>query len=1403
MPIIKARSSSIINSVDLRGAPTAATAAAGTSTTQLANTAFVSSAVSDLINSAPAILDTLSELATAINDDANFATTVANSIATKLSKAGDTMTGFLTLSADPTSGLHAATKDYVDQEINAQMIYSTDDVQEGVVNLYYHTSAVRSDIGLSSDNTSVLDYNSTTGQFTYTHPTSDGILEGQTNKYYHTSAVRGDIGLNSDDNAILSYSNVTGQFTFTTPDTDKIVEGSINQYFSTTRARNSISNGSNINYDPATGIISTQAAVWSVNGQTGAVTLTTDDVTQGSTNLYFTNALAQGAISLTTNDTSILSYSNGAFTFAKPDTDKVAEGADNLYFTTTRARNSISVAGGAGGGSGGTSTTYSQSMMDFMGFGQAPAPIQQIAITSPSGALSTALQNGSIGADATISARVLDMMMGGYTTTVYTLSTPFTEINPGTWVASFSSQSGNDVSGPVHQLIVTTGASSGNSLLSYDSSSGVLTLAEFTTDDVPEGTTNRYYTAGRVRTEFSANDLGGDGSFTYDSATGTFEYTGPSASEARAHFSAVAGGDGSFTYDSATGTFEYTGPTNVEYRAAVSANDAGGDGSFSYDQSTGVFTYTGPSASEARAHFSATTASGVTYDSATGVIALASIPNASLTNSEVTVNGATISLGGSATLNADDIAEAVGGTNKYYTQARFDTAFGAKSTDDLAEGSNLYYTQARFDTALAAKDTSDVAEDANATATSGTQYFTQGRARNALSGGTGVSYDSTSGVIAIGQAVGTTDDVTFNNVTVAGDLTVQGTLTAIESNTVEIADINLTLAKGAANAAAANNAGLTIDGANATITYLSGSDSWNFNKDVITSGGLTATSVTVTGAQGFTGNLTGNVTGDVTGDLTGNADTATTLQTGRDIQGVFFDGSANITVVTAGTGVTVTGTAVAIGQSVGTSDNVTFNTVTADLTGDVTGNVLGNVTGTVSDISNHTTDTLTEGVTNLYSTPTRVRQALSATDAGGDGSFAFDSATGVFTYTGPSASEARAHFSAVDLGGDGSFSYDSASGAFTYTGPSASETRAHFNATSASGVTYDSATGVIALSAIPNSSLTNDSVTVNGQSVALGGSTTLDTDAINEGATNEYFTQTRARNAISLTTSDSSVLSYDSATGAFTFSLSGIDTDEVQELPNAINQYFTTARARASVSNGSNIQYDSATGVISTLAAVHSVNGQTGVAVLGTDDVSDVGATNKYFTQAAARGAINLTTDNAAILDYAPGTGEFTFVTPTTDAIAEGAINEYYTAAKADARIAAASILDLVDVDLDENNALTDGFSLVYNSALQKFVAQNVTVTVTTMNFTGDGTTTSFNTQLLVNTINDVQVFINGLIQAPTYSFTIDTVNDETSIVFDAAPEANDFIMVRLTPTAQLSAGGILNENSAIDGGTY
>jgi len=92
----------------LTGVPTAPTAAAGTSTTQVATTAFVGTAVSDLVSSSPAALDTLNELATALGNDASFSTTVTNSLALKAPLASPTFTGTNNVAALTASGLITA-----------------------------------------------------------------------------------------------------------------------------------------------------------------------------------------------------------------------------------------------------------------------------------------------------------------------------------------------------------------------------------------------------------------------------------------------------------------------------------------------------------------------------------------------------------------------------------------------------------------------------------------------------------------------------------------------------------------------------------------------------------------------------------------------------------------------------------------------------------------------------------------------------------------------------------------------------------------------------------------------------------------------------------------------------------------------------------------------------------------------------------------------------------------------------------------------------------------------------------------------------------------------------------------------------------------------------------------------
>jgi len=82
---------------------------------------YVDTAISNLVDGAPANLDTLNEIAAALNDDANLAATLTASIATKVSKAGDSMTGALAMGTNkitglgtPTAGTDATTKTYVD-----------------------------------------------------------------------------------------------------------------------------------------------------------------------------------------------------------------------------------------------------------------------------------------------------------------------------------------------------------------------------------------------------------------------------------------------------------------------------------------------------------------------------------------------------------------------------------------------------------------------------------------------------------------------------------------------------------------------------------------------------------------------------------------------------------------------------------------------------------------------------------------------------------------------------------------------------------------------------------------------------------------------------------------------------------------------------------------------------------------------------------------------------------------------------------------------------------------------------------------------------------------------------------------------------------------------------------------
>ena len=132
------------------------------------------------------------------------------------------------------------------------------------------------------------------------------------------------------------------------------------------------------------------------------------------------------------------------------------------------------------------------------------------------------------------------------------------------------------------------------------------------------------------------------------------------------------------------------------------------------------------------------------------------------------------------------------------------------------------------------------------TSTGETKKITREELNNAIEQDVLASVDINGGTIdgtTIGASSAAAGSFTTLNasgaVVVGGDLTVNGTTTTINSTTLTVDDKNIELASGAADAAAANGAGITIDGASATFTYVSSGDKWTFNKPIDVTGNIT------------------------------------------------------------------------------------------------------------------------------------------------------------------------------------------------------------------------------------------------------------------------------------------------------------------------------------------------------------------------------------------------------------------------------------------------------------------------------------------------------------------------------------------------------------------------------------
>lgn len=269
---------------------------------------------------------------------------------------------------------------------------------------------------------------------------------------------------------------------------------------------------------------------------------------------------------------------------------------------------------------------------------------------------------------------------------------------------------------------------------------------------------------------------------------------------------------------------------------------------------------------------------------------LAITGNTTIATANVTLNSGNIVVGGTVASTGGFTGALTGNVTGTVS------SIANHSTDTLSEGSsNLYHTTARARAAISATGSLSYNNSTGVmsftqgntdTITEGSTnlYHTTARTRNAISATGNISYNSSTGVISLA----TNQDVTFDDVIVGGNLTVNGTTTTVNSNTVNIGDNIITL-NSDETGTPSQDAGITIErgtSANKSLVWVESTDKWGVGSETFVAGT-------------FEGNLTGNVTGAVTG----NASTATALATARtialagDVTGsASFNGTGNISI---------------------------------------------------------------------------------------------------------------------------------------------------------------------------------------------------------------------------------------------------------------------------------------------------------------------------------------------------------------------------------------------------------------------------------------------------------------------------------------------------------------------------
>jgi hypothetical protein len=240
---------------------------------------YTDTAIGNLVDGAPELLDTLNELAAAIADDENFATTVANSIALKadITYVDEEISGLGTVAQGYADDAEASANSYTDGKITQEVADRNEAISDAIdTEITNRNSAISAAIGQE-----VIDRDAAITTAVDAIDTDD-IEEGASNLYFTNQraidAVGGTIG-----DAINAL------------DTDDIEEGATNLYFTDVRAKTSAAQlltGATLENITITG--DENGLV--ITAENGVADSTTDELEEGETNLYFTDVRAVDAL---------------------------------------------------------------------------------------------------------------------------------------------------------------------------------------------------------------------------------------------------------------------------------------------------------------------------------------------------------------------------------------------------------------------------------------------------------------------------------------------------------------------------------------------------------------------------------------------------------------------------------------------------------------------------------------------------------------------------------------------------------------------------------------------------------------------------------------------------------------------------------------------------------------------------------------------------------------------------------------------------------------------------------------------------------------------------------------------------------------------------------------------------